>query len=477
VPYAAPPVGAARWAPPRPVERRGGLLDAREYSPRAPQSVPAELIPPGLRRPTDSWEAQSEDCLYLNVCAPHRRVDGGAPVLVWIHGGGFHFSSGPDMLGDGAVIAREGIVVVTFNYRLGALGFLHLASALGPGFASSGNCGLLDQVAALRWVRENIAGFGGDPSRVTIAGNSAGAKSVADLMASESARGLFAGAISSSGGDHVLDPPSAAALCAELLDRLGLADPTAEELRGVPVEDVLAAQLDVAAGVRATWVWRPVVDGRVLRARPTAALAAGGASGIPLLAGSTQGEAVGYDDADPATAELAQGVLDDVFPGRSRAVLAEYARALPGASRRDVLRAAMGDERYGIPTLRLLDAHAPHADVWRYDLVTVDPVHGDPARHGADVPMVWDIGLEQAPRQTRELATELRGAWCSFITGARPSAVGGAPWPAYRPEDPRTMVIDFPSRVRAGLTSVEQLWREQDWTPGTWWPIGGYRSR
>jgi para-nitrobenzyl esterase len=471
VPYAAPPVGGARWAPPRPAEPWGGVLDAREYSPRAPQVVPTVLVPPSLRQPTDACERQSEDCLYLNVCAPARPVEGGAPVLVWIHGGGFHFSSGPDMIGDGAVLAREGIVVVTFNYRLGALGFLQLRSALGPSFASSGNCGLMDQMAALRWIQDNIAGFGGDPSRVTIAGNSAGAKSVANLMASEAATGLFAGAISSSGGDHVLDLDGAAGLCAQLLGRLDLPRLTPERLRAVPAEDVLAAQHELAAGVRATWLWRPVVDGRLLRTRPTSALSAGSASGIPLLAGANQGEAVGYDDADPSAAELAPVVLDEVFSGRAREVLAEYARAFPSASPRDLRRTVMGDERYCAPTLRLVDAQSAHADVWRYDLATVDPTDRAPARHGADVPLVWDIGLEEASPQTRALALGVRGAWSSFIRCSRPT-LGGTSWPAYRAQDPRTMVIDFPSRARSGLTPVEQLWRDHEWTPGPWWPVG-----
>src|SRR5579859_6926172 len=202
IPYAAAPAGGLRLRPPRPPARWAGVRDALEYGNRSlqpdPVAVPQAPLPP-----------KDEDCLYLNVTAPAGAVPPGAgrrPVLFWIHGGGFEMGHGPDQAGDGAAFARShGLVVVTFNYRLGALGFLDV-----PGERPTGALGLHDQVTALRWTRENIAAFGGDPGQITVYGLSAGGKSVTSLLASPLAAGLIARAAESSGGDHVKSKEQAA---------------------------------------------------------------------------------------------------------------------------------------------------------------------------------------------------------------------------------------------------------------------------
>ena len=197
-------------------------------------------------------------------------------MLLWVHGGGYEMGDGPDQAGDGAAFARShGIVVVTFNYRLGALGFLDV-----PGEQPTGALGLHDQIAALRWTRENIAAFGGDPDQITVYGLSAGGKSVTNLLASPLTTGMIRRAAESSGGDHVKSRPQAARIAAEFFRALGT---TPERVRSVPAADILGAQLALGQPPRSAWIWRPSVDGAALTSHPLTAIANGAAAGVPLL--------------------------------------------------------------------------------------------------------------------------------------------------------------------------------------------------
>jgi para-nitrobenzyl esterase len=262
VPYAAPPVGELRLRPPAPPPPWAGVRDALAYGNRSLQPDPVAGPPVPL-------PPMAEDCLYLNVTAPAGAAPsgpGGRPVLLWIHGGGFQTGHGPDQAGDGAAFAQShGLVVVTFNYRLGALGFLDV-----PGENPTGALGLHDQVAALRWTRQNIAAFGGDPEQITVYGLSAGGKSVTNLLASPLAKGLIRRAAESSGGDHVKSPQQARDLAGRYFLTLAT---TARRIRSVPAADILAAQSGVAASPASTWVWRPSVDGTALTASPLTAIA------------------------------------------------------------------------------------------------------------------------------------------------------------------------------------------------------------
>ena len=218
VPYARPPLGELRLRPPQPPESWSGVRDVAEYGNRSLQPEPDPHLPP-----------TSEDCLYLNVTAPAGAVT--RPVLFWIHGGGCQKGDGTYEAGDGAAFARShGIVVVTLNYRLGALGFLDV-----PGERPTGAHGLHDQIAALRWTHENIAAFGGDPGQITVYGLSAGGKSVTNLLASPLTRGLIRRAAESSGGDHLKDELQARELTERFLGALGT---TAERIRAVPAADI-----------------------------------------------------------------------------------------------------------------------------------------------------------------------------------------------------------------------------------------------
>jgi para-nitrobenzyl esterase len=470
VPYAAPPAGALRLRPPQPPEPWAGIRDALDYGNRSLQPD----LGPGPRVPLPPAD---EDCLYLNVTAPAGAVPsravpagaGGRPVLLWIHGGGFETGQGPDQAGDGAAFARShGLVVVTFNYRLGALGFLDV-----PGEDPTGACGLHDQVAALRWTRENIAAFGGDPGQVTVYGLSAGGKSVTNLLASPLTKGLIRRAAQSSGGDHVKDPEQARAVSGRFFRALGAVP---GRIRALPAADILAAQLAVAGPPRSTWIWRPSVDGAALTAAPLAAIAGGAAAGVPLLLQTCARETALYQLMDPTAAAQADRVLAGYF-GRDRAaaLLADYAAAFPGldaTSLRGV--AVMTDERYVVRTERLAAAHAAHAPVWRsrYDgpyTGTEDAPDPEFARyaplldgaHGADGAGIWQGG--DGP------AAALHAAWGAYATTGDPG------WASYAADERTAMIFaaDGPQLAGDPFARARAMWAGLDWQPGPWWAVDG----
>src|SRR3954471_190219 len=238
IPFAAPPVGPLRWRPPQPVQRWDGVRPATEYGPWAPQP------PPGQGGGIGGEDAgQDEDCLTLNVWTPAAGDDGKRPVMVWIHGGGFTTGSGAGVLYRGGHLAARGdVVVVSINYRLGALGFAAHPALKDPETGICGNWGMLDQVAALRWVQENIGGFGGDPGNVTIFGESAGGMSVSTLLGMPMAKGLFAKAIAQSGGPVGVLFDAGSQVAEQLAEALGRSAAEVAELRDVPVDALVGAQ-------------------------------------------------------------------------------------------------------------------------------------------------------------------------------------------------------------------------------------------
>lgn len=351
IPYAAPPVNEFRFREPQPVARWAGVLKARQFAPRCMQGPVAGTAKPNFRS-----KEMSEDCLYLNVWTPASSTEAKLPVLVYFHGGGFASGDGSEPRYDGANLASRGVVAVTVNYRLGVFGFLASPEAAreSPN-GTTGNYGLLDQVAALRWVRDNIAQFGGDPSKVTIAGNSAGSVSVSAHMASPLSRGLFARAIGESGGafapNGMWRREQAEAVATQFAARVGAA--SLQQLRSLPARTLLAASTQP----RPT-TFPPHVDGHFLTASPEQVFASGGQAHVPLLVGANSWE-------QPFTAILGEAAptpehwrekIHTIFKDHAEEVLAHY----PGNDNEEVMNAGTalaGDLFINHSTWRWMDHH------------------------------------------------------------------------------------------------------------------------
>ena len=310
IPFAAPPVGRLRWRVPQPPAAWPGVRQAKDWGRQAWQPAVEDAGMLSFVFNARNAAYRDEDCLQLNVFTPGTK-GAGRPVLVWIHGGGFAGGTGGTPVYDGSALARRGdVVVVTINYRVGAFGFLHLDEPTGGRIPATGNEGLLDQVQALRWVRDNVAAFGGDADNVTVFGESAGAMSVAALLAVAPAKGLFHRAILISGAASAAQPLSRAAEVAEgLLGKLGLSpkDDADKLLALDPAVLTKAAQGYKAAGGGMTF--QPCIDGAVLAELPLAAVRNGAADGTPVLVGTQRDEWRGFARANPLTANLDEGGL------------------------------------------------------------------------------------------------------------------------------------------------------------------------
>ena len=438
IPYAAPPFGSNRMLPPQPVQAWAGERDATSFGP----TVPKGDYPPQYAPLLPEVVIPGEDCLNLNVWTPATNA-AGLPVLVWIHGGSFMNGSGSVGAYNGAAFARDGVVCVTINYRLSAEGFLFL----GDGIA---NLGLLDQLAALQWVQRNISAFGGDPARVTVAGESAGAMSVTTLLSMPLAEGLFTQAIAQSGAAaHTLTQDEACMVGGYLADALGVpAD--RDSIKAVPLEQLVQAASDLVVQVQtapdpAKWgqlalsllPFAPTVDGSVLPVAPITAIAAGQGSDVPLLIGSNRDEArlflvaaATIDLIDQPTLAAAAGAY-----GLSQDDLAVYRGNRPDASAGDILAAVVTDWFFRIPAIRVAEARAasgnPNTWMYRFDRPAPGDNHRLGACHGAEIPFVFDTItrnelhplIGDTPPQA--VADQAHKVWVNFITN------GGPGWAAY----------------------------------------------
>ncbi|MDW5593764.1 carboxylesterase family protein [Conexibacter stalactiti] len=450
VPYAAAPVGSLRFAPPVAPASWDGERDATAYGPAAPQigldGVAAEIFAPAF--------PSGEDCLSLNVWTPDLG-GAGLPVLVWIHGGAFLFGGSGDDLLDRGAFARSGVVVVSVNYRLGLDGFLHV-----DGDPAGGNYGTLDQLAALRWVQENIAAFGGDPGRVTVGGESAGATAVCALLAAPAARGLFARAIAQSAyPEPLLSQASGAIMAREVARGLGLADGDLEGVRALREREperviaVVKSLFEQAATRDAERFgdeiaalmnpFMPLVGGAVVPRRPLEAARAGELADVDLLIGTNRDEfrlvfglgMMAIDD------EIVGAIFEATFPGQGAEALALYAETRPDASPVDLLAALETDRSYRVGSTLLADAHAAQRPGstffyrFSWESAAFDGAIG--AAHAVELPFVFDaLDTPMARALTGDgapqaLADDVHRAWVAFVVSGNPGHAGLPDWPAY----------------------------------------------
>ncbi|HEY5412196.1 MAG TPA: carboxylesterase family protein [Caulobacteraceae bacterium] len=430
IPYAAPPVGALRWKPPQPAASWTGARPATAFGPSC-------LQPTGAANIGGDPGPVSEDCLTLNVWAP--RGSHGLPVMVWIHGGGHRFGSASQPYYDGAPFARDGVVFVSFNYRLAGLGFFAhpaLTREAGPK-ALLGNYGLMDQMAALAWVKRNARAFGGDPRNVTLFGESSSALDVQALMAAPAASGLFQKAIVESSCDW--DEPTS--LAQREQDGLALAakaglgpDATAAELRALPGGAFLDPRFE--------FEFAPFEDGRLLTRTVARAFADGRVPAIPLMLGSNS-----YEGA------VAQNL--DGLKGLARLVGGLYPNHGEGEA---ALRTLDTDRYFGAPCrwIARQQSRAAPTFLYRFSYLTKAARAVLPgAPHGSELPYVFDGWPLAAPAEDRAMAHRLHHCWISFAKAGRPLCPGAPAWPAYARGKDQLMNFDVATTVQSGVRAAQ----------------------
>jgi para-nitrobenzyl esterase len=446
VPFAEPPVGPLRFHAPVPIKPWTAPRDATRPAPSAMQ-------------PGGDLTNHSEDCLYLNIWAP--AGDGLFPVYVWIHGGGFTAGSPNDPRTDGSVLAARGIVAVSVAYRLGVFGFLDLEPLLGGAYAGSANNGLRDLIAALEWTHRNIAAFGGDPSRITIGGESAGAKLTCILMGAPSAQPLFSQMISESGG---------AERVASREVSLKVAEDFAQSWRGITgsapgaVAAAAAAQLidfqqKFIASYPVHFPLRCQIDGTLLPRLPVETILAGCSRGKRLLIGTNRDESAAFlgphPDKDPTAADLGNlplATFNEVF--------AKYPAVYPSMTAEQLRIRAVTAEEYWIPTVRVTGAHLAgggSAYMYRLDFSETSGRLRGYAFHALDVPLVWNrphtdvanAGIEAA------LAGQMHDGWVAFLEHGKPAGVGLPNWPAYDTAHRWTVTLDTQESPPGTINRIE----------------------
>jgi para-nitrobenzyl esterase len=464
IPYAAPPVGDRRWLAPEPVEPWTGVFQARSFGSVVPQGPsPLENIMMGFK----PEESQSEDCLFLNIWSPGLD-DARRPVLFWIHGGGFRRGAGSRPIYDGSSLLKRGdTVLVTINYRLGPFGFLSLNEATGGRITATGNEGMLDQIMALEWVRDNIATFGGDPNNVTVFGESAGGMSIGALLSMPRAQGLFHKAILQSGAANTAHTVDRAQMVTEQFLKLAdLKTDDVDALRSVTAERLVTADNEFIPGFMP---WQPVIEGTILLKSPLEAIRAGSGGEIPIMVGSTLDEWKLMAGLNPEITALDEnGLMEqckDLIPANKVEGMIEiYRSALerrgveitPG----EIFLAIQTDRVFRIPAIRLAEAHQRNNQLaFNYLFTWTSPAFEGKlgACHAIDVGFVFgtheDKFFGSGPKADA-LSEKVQDGWVTFARTGNPSCDSLGEWPEYK-ESKATMLLG------AQCTAAEAPYEEE----------------
>jgi para-nitrobenzyl esterase len=454
IPYGQITTGGARFMPAVPLKPWGGVKQAKRFGDRCPQAPSP---------PVAAWASwaiktgESEDCLALNVWTPGLADSKKRPVMVWMHGGGYSTLSGAAAVYDGVRLCQRGdVVLVTLNHRLNMFGYLYLAG-LDPRFADSGNVGQLDLIAALAWVRDNIAAFGGDPGRVTIFGESGGGGKVANLMAMPAAKGLFHRAAIQSGPFlTAVQPDKATAVARAICAAVGVSERSPGDLQHVSLDRLTDALAKVTKGGEADF--GPVVDGKNLPRDPFTPDAPAVSADVPVIVGYNATETTIFsppadfdlDWASLKTQLAAQAPGLDVEP-----VIAAFRQLRPAATASDLYFAITTDVWMGRGSIRIAERKAAlgAAPAYLYRLEFETPVDRLRSPHALDLPLVFDtVGksesmLGAAAAEAQKVADQMSAAWIAFARTGSPNATGLASWPRYDQRARSTMIFNVTSRA------------------------------